>query len=152
MLVWLVLVLAALHFLLHLSLGLGAVTPDLLVVGLLLLARQVGMAAAAATGFAFGLMEDALSLAAFGANALALAVVGALGARTRDLFVGDSVLFMVSYVALGKWLRDFLHWLFVGPGLRDDFVGSMVLRAPLAALYATAVGLAAWAVTGMRRE
>lgn len=144
--------LAVLHFALHLTLGLGGVAPDLLIVSLLLLARHVGMGVSAGVGFAFGLLEDALSLATFGVNTVSLAVVGALGARTRDLFVGDSVLFMVVYLALGKWLRDALHWLLVGPALREEFVAALVVQAPLGALYAAGVGLVAAVVTGMGRE
>lgn len=146
-----VLVLAALHFLLHVTFGLGAVAPDLLVVALLVLARRVGMGVAALVGFAFGLMEDALSLVAFGANALSLAAVGALGARTRDLFVGDSILFMAAYLAAGKWLRDSMHWVLMGSG-RGDVLAAFVVQAPAGALYAAGAGLAVLAATGIWRD
>lgn len=147
-----VLALVTLHFVLHLTAGLGDAAPDLLTVGVLLLARQVHMGVASAVGFGLGLLEDSLSVVAFGSNALALTVVGAVGARTREWFMGDSLLFMASYLAAGKWLRDFLHWLLVGPGFRDDFLAMFFLQAPLAALYAAAFGLVALQVKGVWRE
>jgi len=136
----LVLVLVVLHFLLHVGLGLGREVPDLLTVALLLLAREVGMGAAAGWGFFFGLLEDAFSVLAFGANALALTLVGILGARTRDLFVGDSMLFLVAYLGGGKWVRDLIHWIAAGPGVREPFGRAILLDASVDALYVAALG------------
>lgn len=140
--------LVLLHFFLHLGLGLGSGAPDLLTVALLVAAREVGPGAGAGLGFAFGLLEDAFGVLAFGSNALALTVVGAVGARTRDLFVGDSLSFLVTYLFLGKWMRDLLHWLVVGEGLREPFVQAMLVEGTLGAVYATATGLVALALTG----
>lgn len=143
-----VLLLAVLHFLLHVGLGLGETAPDLLTVAVLMAAREVPMGVAAGVGFIFGLMEDAFSLLAFGANTVALTVVGAAGARTRDLFVGDSVLFLVSYLFVGKWFRDLFHWLSVGESLREPFVEAMLVESTLAALYVVVVGGVVLGVTG----
>lgn len=137
----LVVALVALHFTLHLALGLGREAPDLLTLAVLLAARRVRMGTAAALGLAMGVLEDALSLLAFGANAVALAVVGAVGAATREFFVGDSILFVVAYLVLGKWLRDAVHWAVAGPMVRGDAVTTLLLEAPLSALYVGAVGL-----------
>jgi hypothetical protein len=90
------------HFLLHVGLGYGRGAPDLLTVALLLAAREVRVGTAAAVGLLFGLLEDALSVLAFGANAVAMTAIGILGALTRDLFVGDSRLFAVSYFFVGE--------------------------------------------------
>lgn len=141
-----------LHFLLHVGFGLGPEAPDLLTVALLLVAREVRMGAAAATGLAFGILEDALSVLAFGANSMALAVLGSLGALTRDLFVGDSLLFLASYFVLGKWLRDLVHWVMVGDALRQPFVDQVVVQGLLGAVYAAAVGILVMALTGLWRE
>lgn len=141
--------LVLLHFLLHLGFGLGGVAPDLLTVALLVAARQVRTGTGAGLGFAFGLLADAFSVLSFGANTLALTVVGAVGARTRDLFVGDSLMFLTSYLFVGKWTRDLLHWLFVGGGLREPFVQVMLVQGTLAAAYATVVGLVALTLTGV---
>lgn len=148
--VWLVVgLLGVLHFVLHLGLGLDEAAPDLLTVGLLLAVREVEPGTGAGIGFAFGLLEDAYSALAFGANALALTVVGAVGARSRDLFVGDSLMFLVVYLFVGKWSRDLLYWVLAGEGLREPFVRAMLMEGTVAAAYATAVGLVALGLTGV---
>jgi rod shape-determining protein MreD len=146
---WLVaLLLPILHFLLHVGLGWGAWSPDLLTVGLLLVAREVRAGTAAAAGFVLGLMEDAFSILAFGANAMALTILGILGARSRDLFVGESVVFMVSYLLLGTWLRHAIHWLVAGGEGRADVTEALLVQAPVAAIYAATVGILLILVTG----
>ena len=143
-----VVVMAVLHFLLHLGLGLGSRAPDLLTISLLLAAREVGMGTAAGIGFAFGLLLDAFSLLAFGANTAAMTVLGAAGARTRDLFVGDSFFFVISYLFLGKWVKDLLYWVMVGEGIREPFVQAVLVESSVNALYAAAVGVLVVTVTG----
>lgn len=145
------LLLPILHFLLQVGFGLGARAPDLLTVALLVIAREVRAGAAAGIGFAFGLLEDAFSLLAFGANAVAMSLVGILGARSRDLFVGESVLFLASYVFAGTWMRHALHWALAGSAVREGGMRSLLLEAPLAGLYAAVVGTALLLVTGAWR-
>ncbi|MEE2669035.1 MAG: hypothetical protein VYD78_03450 [Gemmatimonadota bacterium] len=145
----LVCLLIIVHFLLHLSLGIGRNAPDLLVISLLIAVREVGgVGRGAALGFVLGLLDDAFSVLTFGANTLALTLVGAAGARTRDFFVGDSLVFLVSYLLLGKWSRDLLHWISVGERMREPFVDAMLVQAPIAAVYATVVGLVVVSVIG----
>ncbi|MAN95373.1 MAG: hypothetical protein CME08_00085, partial [Gemmatimonadetes bacterium] len=120
-----------LHFGLHVSLGFGEGAPDLLAVGLLIGAREVGMGRAAGFGFVLGLLEDAFSVLAFGANTFALTLVGTGGAGTRDFFVGDSLFFLMSYLVLGKWARDLLHWVALGEGLREPFVDTVLIQSPI---------------------
>lgn len=141
-----------LHFGLHLSLGLGERAPDLLVVALLIAAREADIGRGAALGFLLGLLDDAFSVLAFGANAFALTLVGMGGARTRDLFVGDSLLFLASYLVLGKWTRDLLHWVAAGEGLRESFVDTMLIQSPISAVYAGLIGLAVIAISGLGWE
>lgn len=126
----------------------GTWSPDLLTVGLLLAAREVRSGTAAGIGFFFGLLEDAFSVLSFGANAMALTVVGILGARSRDLFLGDSLLFLVSYLALGTWTRVALHWLFAGDEGRGEAWATLVVQAPVVAIYAAGVGTVLLLVTG----
>ncbi|HUG41449.1 MAG TPA: rod shape-determining protein MreD [Longimicrobiales bacterium] len=141
---WLLMaVLVVLHFALHLSFGLGASAPDLLTVAVLLAARQLHGGRAAAFGFALGLLEDAVSLSAFGAAAVVQTVIGYLGARSRDFFVGDSLLFLAAYLFLGKWARDALYYGVAEVVRRGDAVGALLLRAPVAGLYAAAAGVVA---------
>jgi cell shape-determining protein MreD len=144
--------LALTHLLLHVGFGIGRAAPDLLTVALLLGAREMGMGRAAGMGLFFGLLEDALSVLAFGANSVAMTIIAALGAVTRDLFVGDSVFFLVAYFLLGKWLRDLVYWLMVGESLRQPFVDQVLIQGLIGGLYAAVVGVVLLAVTGLRQE
>jgi len=140
--------LAFLHFVLHLALGLGRWAPDLLTVSLLLGVRELRAGWAAGLGFFYGVLKDAFSILSFGAETVSMTVVGIVGARTRDLFVGDSILFVVSYLAGGVWLRALLHWTFMGELVRPPFVDAVLVKAPLGALYAALVGLLALVMGG----
>ena len=119
---------------------------------LLISARELDIGRGAGLGFFLGLLEDAFSVLAFGANTFALTLVGMGGARTRDLFVGDSLLFLTSYLVLGKWTRDFLHWVAVGEGLRESFVDTMLIQSPISAAYAGVIGLVVIAISGLGWE
>lgn len=140
--VWvLVASLVVLHFVLHVGFGIGRAAPDLLTIGLLLLARDVSVGTAAGVGLLFGLLEDSLSVLAFGANSVTMTAVGILGALTRDLFVGDSRLFVVSYLFFGKLARDFTHWVMVGEELRQPFAEEVIVRGGIGAFYLAGIGL-----------
>jgi cell shape-determining protein MreD len=143
-----VILLAGLHFLLRIGLGIGSVAPDLLTLSLLIGAREVRMGGGAALGLFYGLLEDSFSVLAFGGSAVAMTLVGAAGARTRDLFVGDSLIFLVSYLVLGKWVRDLIQWLVVSESVRQPFTDAVIVQAPIAAVYMAIVGVIAVAVTG----
>ncbi len=140
--------LPVLHFLLHVGLGMGAWSPDLLTVGVLLMARELRAGKAAGMGFTLGLLEDAFSILSFGANALTLTLVGIVGARSRDLFLGESMSFLVWYLALGTWLRFALHWLLEAETARGDAFTVLLIEAPVAGLYAAGVGTAILLSTG----
>lgn len=148
----LVIVLVVLHFLLHVGLSYGRGAPDLLTLALLLVARELSIGRASVVGLAFGLLEDALSVLAFGANSIAMTLVAVGGAATRDLFVGDTRLFVVSYVFIGKLTRDLIHWVAVGEGLRQPFVEQVVIEGGIAAPYLAAVGLVVAELWGAGRE
>jgi rod shape-determining protein MreD len=147
-----VVVLAVLHFLMHVGFGMGRAAPDLLTVALLIAARETRLGWAAGTGFLFGILEDALSVLAFGANTVTMSVVGVVGATTRALFVGDSLLFVVSYFFLGKWLRDILHWILMGEELRRPFADQVLVQGLTGAAYAALAGIVVLAVTGLSSE
>lgn len=135
--------LVALHFLLHLTFGVGDWAPDLLTLAVLLAARQLDGGMAAGVGFALGVLEDAVSLGAFGAAAITQTVIGYVGARSRDLFVGESLFFLTLYFFLGAWLQDALYYA-VAPAVRRGApVEALLVAAPLDALYVTVAGLVA---------
>ncbi|MEJ2202842.1 MAG: rod shape-determining protein MreD [Gemmatimonadota bacterium] len=151
--VWIVIVgLILLHLLLHVGLGIGRAAPDLLTLALLAAARELRVDTAAGFGLLLGLLEDALSALSFGANAITMTLIGAGGAETRDLFVGDSILFLVSYFFLGKWLRDLIHWFFVGDTVRLPFVDQVVAQGLVDGAYTAAVGVLLLLATGLWRD
>ncbi len=151
--VWVVAVsLAVGHFLLHVGLGIGDAAPDLLTVALLLAAREVGLGTGAGLGLVFGLLEDALSVVAFGANTVAMTLLGIAGAATRDLFVGDSILFLISYFMLGRFARVLVHWIVVGDALREPFLSQVLVDGLLGGLYAAVVGIVLMVAAGLWRE
>jgi rod shape-determining protein MreD len=133
-------ILVLLQLLLHLGLGLGATAPDLLTVAVLLGARRLSGKAATLLGALLGLLEDALSLYAFGAEAVTLGLLGFAGARSRDFFLGESTLFLGVYLFVGKWLHDVVITLLTGTGSSMDMVSRLLLHAPIASLYAAVCG------------
>ena len=140
---WLfVALLVLLHFFLHLGLGLGASAPDLLTVTVLLAARRLSVTPAAALGAGLGLLQDALSLGAFGAEVVTQALLGFAGAYSRNFFVGESAAFVGVYLFAGKWLQDVIFWLLARPGSGTEVLSRLFVQAPLAAAYAAASGTA----------
>ncbi len=138
-------ILVALHFLLRVGLGYGQLAPDLMVVALLLAARQVSAGAAAGIGLLLGVLDGAVVPPAMGASAVALTVLGFIGARSRELFAEDNYVLMALYLFVGKWLFDTI--LFIGTSeIFGSGAGYLLLVSPLTALYAAAAGMAAHAV------
>lgn len=146
-------VLVVLHLLLRLGGGFTFV-PDLLVVAALLGARRLGGATAAAYGLLLGVIADSLSMVAFGATAVAFVIACYLGSRSRNLFEGDSFLFIIVYTFFGTWLIEVIRFAVGGAVQRGNTPSMLLTSTPLAALY---TGLAAFmallayrAVTGNR--
>lgn len=144
--------LACVHLLLHVGFSYERGAPDLLTLGLLLAARDGGVGRASALGLFFGLLEDALSVLAFGANSVAMTMVAIAGALTRDFFVGDSRFFLVSYLLIGKWVRDLVHWIAVGEGMRRPFVEQVLVDGGMASVYVAVVGVLVAGLTGVGRD
>jgi hypothetical protein len=136
--------LVVLHFILRLGLGLGHLAPDLLVVALLLAAREMRAGWAAGLGLGLGILDGSMVPFNLGASALVLTVIGFLGARTRELFAGDNFLFLALYLFVGKWLYDTLLYLVTGD-LFSSGAAYLLLISPLTALYAAAAGVVALA-------
>lgn len=126
-------VLVLLHFYLRPRLGTARVSPDFLLVALMLYAMRSSPGGAAVAGFAVGLAGDALTPARFGAAALAHTVVGYLASWGRSLFFADNLLVNAGFVAGGLWLRDLL--LLVASGTeRGRLLAELTIYSPLQAL------------------
>jgi cell shape-determining protein MreD len=150
---WFVVVgLSLVHFILHVGFGFGAVVPDMLTVALLLAAREMGIGWVAGLGLALGILEDSLSVLSFGASTVSMTLTGALAATTRNLFVGDSLSFQISYFIIGKWVRELLHWLMAGESLRLSFVEQVILNGILGGAYAAGIAVPLVMLMGWRRR
>jgi rod shape-determining protein MreD len=133
------------HFILHVAIGMTGLTPDLLTLAALFAARRLRSAGAAGLGFALGLLEDGLALTAFGARAIATTVAAYLGARSRDLLEGDSILFLIFYLFVGKWLRDAVVFLLlqVTGAARGEMVTALFVDGAIVALLTSVTGIVA---------
>jgi rod shape-determining protein MreD len=148
-----IVILILLHLTLRLALGLTMV-PDLIVVAALLGARRLEGPAAAFFGLGLGLLADSLALVAFGATAVAYVVVCYLGSRSRNLFEGDSFLFVFAYVFIGAWVIDVIRFFVGGATGRGEVLRMLWTDAPLGALVtaiAAVVALMAYRATSGRR-
>jgi rod shape-determining protein MreD len=102
------LLLLVLQFYLRPRLWNARVSPDFLLIGLMLFAMRSGAGAGALAGFLVGLIEDTLTPARFGAATLAHTIVGYLAAWGRAVFFADNMLVNAGFVAVGLWLRDLI--------------------------------------------
>jgi cell shape-determining protein MreD len=132
--------LVVLHFLLRVGLGYEELAPDLLVVSLLLSARQLSAGIAAGVGLALGVIDGALVPFALGASALALTLLGFFGARSRELFAEDNYLLLALYLFVGKWAFDTIVYFATGDVFRAG-ASYLLIVSPLTAIYAAAAGL-----------
>ena len=131
-----VMVLDFLHLLLGPLFASWYASPNLLVCAVLVSARLLRPAGAAAPGFALGLLEDSMAVSHFGLATLLLMLLGFLGSLTRDLFVGEEALFTGTYLFVGAWLYEVTSYLAIGGGS----LSFLFLHAPLDALATGAVG------------
>jgi rod shape-determining protein MreD len=125
--------LVLLHFYLRPRLGSARVSPDFLLIGLVLFAMRAGPGAGALAGFAVGVVTDALTPAAFGAGALAHTVVGYLAAWGRAVFFADNLLVNAAFVAVAVWVRDLVLLVASGTG-QGRLLVELTLNSPLQAL------------------
>jgi rod shape-determining protein MreD len=125
--------LVVLHFYLRPRLWGPRVSPDFLLMALVFYAMRAGPGPGALAGFAVGLVNDALTPAAFGAGALAHTVVGYLAAWGRAVFFADNLLVNAAFVAVALWVRDLLLLLASGTSA-GRLITELMVHSPLQAL------------------
>lgn len=125
--------LVLLHFYLRPRLWSARVSPDFLLIALVFFAMRAGPGAGAIAGFAVGVVNDALTPAAFGAGALAHTVVGYLAAWGRAVFFADNLLVNAAFVAVALWVRDLILLLASGTS-QGRLLVELTLNSPLQAL------------------
>jgi rod shape-determining protein MreD len=132
-LLFVMLLLLVLQFYLRPRLWDARVSPDFLLVALMLFSMRTSPGVAALAGFAVGLIADTLTPARFGAGALAHTLVGYLAAWGRSVFFADNMLVNAGFVAAGLWLRDLIVLLASGSDHRQ-LLTELTWYSPLQAL------------------
>jgi rod shape-determining protein MreD len=117
------------------------VSPDFLLIGLMLFAMRSGAGVGAFAGFLVGLIEDTLTPARFGAAALAHTLVGYLASWGRAVFFADNILVNAAFVAVGLWVRDLVVLLASGTDHRQLLL-ELTFYSPIQALTTAAFALA----------
>jgi len=132
-LVMVMLLLLVLQFYLRPRLWDARISPDFLLIALMLFAMRSSPGVAALAGFAVGLIADTLTPARFGAGALAHTLVGYLGSWGRSVFFADNILVNAAFVAVGLWVRDLIVLIASGTDHRQVLT-ELTLYSPLQAL------------------
>jgi rod shape-determining protein MreD len=132
--------LALLHFYVRPRLWSARISPDFLLIGLMLYAMRSRPGAGAVAGLVVGLIVDAMTPARFGAGIIAHAVVGYLAAWSRAVFFADNVVVYAGFLAVGLWLRDLLVLTASGVG-RAQLVQELTVYAPLQAVVTAVFGV-----------
>jgi rod shape-determining protein MreD len=132
--------LALLHFYVRPRLWSARISPDFLLVALMLYAMRSRPGAGAGAGLVVGLVVDAMTPARFGAGIVAHAVVGYLAAWSRAVFFADNVVVYAGFLAVGLWLRDLLVLVLSGVG-RAQLAQELMVYAPLQALVTAVFGV-----------
>jgi rod shape-determining protein MreD len=125
--------LVLLHFYVRPRLWSARVSPDFLLIALMLFSMRSSPGVAAVAGFFVGLVADSLTPARFGAAALAHTIVGYLASWGRSLFFADNLLVNAGFVAAGLWLRDLVLLLASGTA-QGRILVELTLYSPLQAL------------------
>jgi rod shape-determining protein MreD len=134
------LILLVLQFYLRPRVGNARVSPDFLLIGLMLFAMRSGPGAGALAGFLVGLIEDTLTPARFGAGALAHTLVGYFAAWSRAVFFADNMVVNAAFVAVGLWFRDLVVLVTSGTE-HPQLLTELTLYSPLQALTTAAFAL-----------
>jgi rod shape-determining protein MreD len=132
-LLFVMLLLLVLQFYVRPRLWDARVSPDFLLIALMLFAMRTSPGVAALAGFAVGLIADSLTPARFGAGALAYTLVGYLAAWGRSVFFADYILVNAGFVGVGLWIRDLIVLLASGSDHRQLFT-ELIWYSPLQAL------------------
>lgn len=127
------LLLVMLQFYLRPRLWDARISPDFLLIALMLFAMRSSPGVAALAGFAVGLIADTLTPARFGAGALAHTLVAYLASWGRAVFFADNMLVNAGFVAAGLWVRDLIVLLASGTDHRQ-LLTELTLYSPLQAL------------------
>ncbi len=136
-----VFLLVVMHFALAPWLGDRRVSPDFLLLALLVFALRARPGSAAIAGFVLGLVNDSLAPFAFGASVMAHTVVGYLAAWGKAVFFAENLIVTAGVFFAGTWFRDLLLLLVGGFAGPRDFIWQLALWSILKGITTALVGV-----------
>lgn len=134
-------ILVVLHYTLRPMLAWRA-EPDFLLIATLLVAIRVRPGVAAVLGFALGLVSDSLAVHAFGAGALAMAVIAFSASYLKAVFFADNMALNAFFFFVGKWGFNTLYLLVEHRFTGGELVEQIFVWSVLSAAVTAFVGLA----------
>ena len=133
--------LVVLQFSLRPRLGDDRVTPDFMLLALLIYTIRAQPGKSAGAGFLVGLVRDALTPASFGAGALAHTVVGYLSAWSKAVFFAENLVVNGCLFFAGTWVRNLVMALASGK-LKGGMLGwELLVWSPIQSLTTAVVGM-----------
>jgi rod shape-determining protein MreD len=133
--------LVALQFSLRPRLGDARITPDFLLLALLIYTIRAQPGRSAGAGFVVGLLRDALTPASFGAGALAHTLVGYLSAWSKAVFFAENIFVNGCMFFAGTWVRNLVMALASGK-MRGGLLGwELLVWSPIQSLTTAIVGM-----------
>ena len=133
--------LVVLQFSVRSRLGDPRITPDFLLLALLIYTIRAQPGRSAGAGFVVGLLRDALTPASFGAGALAHTLVGYLSAWSKAVFFAENIFVNGCLFFAGTWVRNLVMALASGK-MRGGLLGwELLVWSPLQSLTTAIVGM-----------
>lgn len=133
--------LVALQFTVRSRLGDQRVTPDFLLLALLIYTIRARPGASAAAGFLVGLLRDALTPGSFGAGALAHTIVGYASSWAKAVVFAENLLVNGFLFFSATWLRNLVLALASGRLSGPQLIRELLVWSPLEGLTTAATGV-----------
>lgn len=130
-----------LQFSVRSRLGDDRITPDFLLLALLIFAIRSRPGTSAAAGFLVGLLRDALTPASFGAGALAHTLTGYFSSWSKVVFFAENLLVNGVVFFAGTWLRNFVIAVASGRLSGSQLIWQLLVWSPLQGLTTAATGI-----------
>ncbi|HUF29954.1 MAG TPA: rod shape-determining protein MreD [Gemmatimonadaceae bacterium] len=134
-------ILVVLHYTLRPMLAWRA-EPDFLLIATLLVAIRVRPGTAALLGFALGLIADSLTVHAFGAGALGLALVAFAASWLKAVFFADNAALNAFFFFVGKWAFNTIYLIVEHRFTGGELIEQIFVWSVLSAAVTAFVGLA----------
>ena len=133
--------LVVLQFSLRPRLGDSRITPDFLLLALLIYTIRAQPGRSAGAGFVVGLLRDALTPASFGAGALAHTLVGYLSAWSKAVFFAENLFVNGCLFFAGTWVRNLVMAVASGK-MKGGLLGwELLVWSPIQSLTTAIVGM-----------